>query len=189
VRRIWLMPVAAQSSACPEGGIASYYRARYYDPAAGRFVAEDPMSFKGGINFYPYVKNSAVNWRDPDGRGPDAGTLAGIWNHAVGALNWIQCSITATYCLSGFQAGVDALANMANFKAEPSHTYDALANTAAATHQATASNVYLNQFCAANPGCMVAFESCLQAGLANPLPTPTPPVSWPSARPAPRSAR
>jgi len=30
----------------------SYYRARYYDPAAGRFLSEDPVEFQGGINFY-----------------------------------------------------------------------------------------------------------------------------------------
>lgn len=38
-----------------------FYRARYYDPKAGRFVTKDPIGFKGGINFYVYVKNNAVN--------------------------------------------------------------------------------------------------------------------------------
>jgi RHS repeat-associated protein len=27
-----------------------YYRARYYDPATGRFLSEDPTGFAGGIN-------------------------------------------------------------------------------------------------------------------------------------------
>ena len=27
----------------------SYYRARYYDPTAGRFLSEDPIEFVGGI--------------------------------------------------------------------------------------------------------------------------------------------
>ena len=44
-----------------------YYRARYYDPSAGRFVSEDPIRFKGGLNLYDYVTNSVVNWRDPYG--------------------------------------------------------------------------------------------------------------------------
>jgi RHS repeat-associated protein len=34
-----------------------YYRARYYDPSAGRFVSEDPAGFFGGFNFYTYVEN------------------------------------------------------------------------------------------------------------------------------------
>jgi RHS repeat-associated protein len=44
-----------------------YYRARYYDPAAGRFLREDPMRFDVGINFYRYVKNNATNLADPFG--------------------------------------------------------------------------------------------------------------------------
>ena len=41
--------------AAPESDIETdlyYYRARYYDPAAGRFLSEDPVEFQGGINFY-----------------------------------------------------------------------------------------------------------------------------------------
>jgi RHS repeat-associated protein len=44
-----------------------YYRARYYDPNAGRFLSEDPMRFTTGINFYRYVKNNATNLADPYG--------------------------------------------------------------------------------------------------------------------------
>ena len=44
-----------------------YYRARYYDPAIGRFVSEDPMGFQAGINFYAYVGNNPVNANDPSG--------------------------------------------------------------------------------------------------------------------------
>ena len=52
-----------------------YYRARYYDPAAGRFLSEDPTTFEGGINFYDYVWNNASNLVDESGldghtRGP-----------------------------------------------------------------------------------------------------------------------
>src|ERR1700739_97101 len=35
-----------------------YYRARYYDSSAGRFLGEDPIQFEGGANFYRYVYNS-----------------------------------------------------------------------------------------------------------------------------------
>ena len=37
------------------------YRARYYDPSAGRFVSEDPVGFDGGdINVYRYSFNQPV---------------------------------------------------------------------------------------------------------------------------------
>ena len=48
----------------------SYYRARYYDPQAGRFGSEDPMEFYGGFNFYRYALNSSVGLRDPFGLCP-----------------------------------------------------------------------------------------------------------------------
>ena len=38
-----------------------YYRARYYDPRIGRFISEDPIRFRGGMNFYSYVLNNPVN--------------------------------------------------------------------------------------------------------------------------------
>jgi hypothetical protein len=41
-----------------------YYRARYYDPQAGRFLNEDPSGFIGGINKYRFVRNSPLNWTD-----------------------------------------------------------------------------------------------------------------------------
>jgi RHS repeat-associated protein len=45
-----------------------YYRARYYDPKAGRFINKDPIGFAGGdVNLYRYVGNDSVNWVDPSG--------------------------------------------------------------------------------------------------------------------------
>jgi len=44
-----------------------YYRARYYDPYAGRFLSEDPIGFLGGINRYNYVFSDPVNWTDNRG--------------------------------------------------------------------------------------------------------------------------
>lgn len=45
-----------------------YYRARYYDPKAGRFISRDPIGFQGGdTNFYRYVQNNPINWVDPEG--------------------------------------------------------------------------------------------------------------------------
>ena len=45
-----------------------YYRARYYDPNAGRFLSEDPIEFVGGINLYRYAVNNPTNLEDPSAR-------------------------------------------------------------------------------------------------------------------------
>jgi RHS repeat-associated protein len=44
---------------------------RYYDPASGRFLTQDPIGFRGGINVYAYVRNGAINASDPMGLWPD----------------------------------------------------------------------------------------------------------------------
>jgi RHS repeat-associated protein len=45
-----------------------HYRARYYDPAAGRFISADPIGFfSGGVNFYSYVGDSPIDLVDPSG--------------------------------------------------------------------------------------------------------------------------
>jgi RHS repeat-associated protein len=55
-----------------------YYRARTYDPATGRFLQTDPLSFAAGdLNLYRYVGNDPVNAVDPDGRQSKRGTRAG----------------------------------------------------------------------------------------------------------------
>jgi RHS repeat-associated protein len=53
----------------------SYYRARYYDPAAGRFISEDPARFDAGVNFYAYVWDNPLNGTDPSGL--DGGDVTG----------------------------------------------------------------------------------------------------------------
>jgi RHS repeat-associated protein len=56
-----------------------YYRARYYDQTTGRLVSEDPIKFKGGINFYRYAKNNPVNLVDPFGLNPGVVALPWWW--------------------------------------------------------------------------------------------------------------
>ncbi len=45
-----------------------HYRERYYDSRLHRFISQDPIRSRGGdFNFYAYVGNNPVNWRDPKG--------------------------------------------------------------------------------------------------------------------------
>ncbi|MET3140223.1 RHS repeat-associated protein, partial [Undibacterium sp. GrIS 1.2] len=43
-----------------------YNRFRYYDPAVGRFVSEDPIGLAGGTNQFAYAPNP-IGWLDPYG--------------------------------------------------------------------------------------------------------------------------
>ena len=43
----------------------TYMRARYYDPAVGRFLGQDPFAI--GINWFIYASNNPVNRVDPTG--------------------------------------------------------------------------------------------------------------------------
>lgn len=44
-----------------------YYRARWYDASAGRFISRDPIGTVGGINLYGYVGGNSANATDPLG--------------------------------------------------------------------------------------------------------------------------
>ena len=45
-----------------------YYRARWYDPAAGRFTSDDPIGFEAGdVNVQRYVGNDVTRGTDPTG--------------------------------------------------------------------------------------------------------------------------
>jgi RHS repeat-associated protein len=51
----------------PESGLY-FYRARYYDPRAGRFLTRDPIGFAGGdVNLYRVTGNDPLNYVDPIG--------------------------------------------------------------------------------------------------------------------------
>jgi RHS repeat-associated protein len=67
----------------------SYYRARYYDQIAGRFISEDPLDFDAGTNFYNYVVNNPNVFIDP----------LGLWRCVAGVdCNFVPEMKTALDC-------------------------------------------------------------------------------------------
>ena len=93
-----------------------YYRARYYDPAIGRFVSEDPLGFEAGINFYTYVNNNPVNNNDPSGEialngagaiaGGVYGGIAGAVSGAIVGFNTVDPSSGITNQILGALGGL-----------------------------------------------------------------------------------
>ena len=74
----------------PETGLY-YYRARYYDPSAGRFLSEDPIGLPGGdLNFYRYVWGRPLGFRDSLGWWGIGGIAGG--SVGLGAGNFIAGS-------------------------------------------------------------------------------------------------
>lgn len=53
-----------------DGSMIYYYRARYYAPGLKRFISEDPIGLRGGVNYYSYVNNQPLDSVDPDGLEP-----------------------------------------------------------------------------------------------------------------------
>jgi len=106
-----------------------YYRARYYDPATGRFISEDPKGFVAGINFYAYVNNNPVNANDPSGNNAinltvrtatgAVGAISSAIGYTVGQVNdfdkfsWKNLGIAAGVGFaSGFSAPQTALSSI-----------------------------------------------------------------------------
>lgn len=84
-----------------------FYRARYYDATIGRFISEDPLGVKADKNFYRYVRNNPVMFRDSFGLCPGQNcrvlyleciaTVYSIYNQQVASANqaygdcWRDC--------------------------------------------------------------------------------------------------
>jgi len=65
-------PLRFQGQYCDAETGLHYNLNRYYDPAAGRFVGQDPIGLEGDINLYRYARNP-VGWIDPLGLAPLSG--------------------------------------------------------------------------------------------------------------------
>jgi RHS repeat-associated protein len=99
----------------PETGLY-YYRARYYDPRAGRFISKDPIGFAGGdANLFRYVKNNPLNFVDPEGEVMPTVIAGGVFGGAliggaagaiVGAASeWVNHNGDVTAALQGALTG------------------------------------------------------------------------------------
>jgi RHS repeat-associated protein len=67
-----------------DGSQLIFKRARYYDPATGRFTQEDPIGLAGGLNLYGFASGDPVNYSDPFGLCP---------NPLATGLGSLQCAI------------------------------------------------------------------------------------------------
>jgi RHS repeat-associated protein len=97
----------------------TYLRARYLDPAVGRFISADTVSPNApgtqGFNGYAYVADNPASWVDPTGNLPDVDpgvliyrwlTNPDVYALIVGAMRWQPTSAMAA-------AGFGALLAMA----------------------------------------------------------------------------
>lgn len=79
-----------------------YYRARYFDPASGRFVSEDPARFRSGPNLYAYTHNRSTTMRDPSGRFAWGGGATG--SGAFSAF-WFGAGVQGSFYIVGDTLG------------------------------------------------------------------------------------
>jgi len=110
----WEKPAANDESVSV---LVYYYRARYYDPEIERFVSEDPLGFKAGINFYAYVNNNPINNNDPTGL--DTQVSIGFTNTPVPGTNHQLVILTDTvtgqkFAVRGGPASQSLLGSVSN---------------------------------------------------------------------------
>jgi RHS repeat-associated protein len=62
------VPLYGYTGREPDGATGLvYYRARYYDPALGRFIQRDPSGLDDGVNLYRYARGNPTTLVDPLG--------------------------------------------------------------------------------------------------------------------------
>jgi len=157
-----------------------FYRARYYDPNAGRFVSEDPhKEVLHGLNFYAYVRNNPVRYTDPSGKSPWdwwdklwgwLGLGKSTWNAAASTMDWSLCGLYYVDCLNQAAGIKKDLAEALN-SPDPVIWTTALATLAQQTGSSAGTDTLNVHVCMQNENCEKALL-CSKKGLTNPLPFP-----------------
>ncbi|MCP3063770.1 DUF6531 domain-containing protein [Myxococcus sp. K38C18041901] len=86
----------------PETGLY-YNRFRYYDPSTGRYLSQDLLGLKGGLDLYGYVPDPLI-WLDP------LGLLFGLYQFVEGGKTYIGSSVD-TFRRLGEHVRADRLAS------------------------------------------------------------------------------
>ena len=157
-----------------------YYRARYYDPSAGRFFGEDPMGFGGSSNFYAYVSNSPISLSDPlglQGKNPTpkmTGNDLDVFNKALELAKTTACDPNCDGALQDF--GIKSLAALVNQMAANVNVFDGRKSTYPLGKQT------VSQFLAQGTAGAVAFTDVQLTFLGNYFWNPTSIDSMPQQR-------
>jgi RHS repeat-associated protein len=108
-----------------------YNRARYYDPATGRFVSTDPsgIELSGDYNLYRYAANNPLNATDPTGLASRVlGQAASAVGAGVGSALGMYSSLTASAANSaatGIASGLAALSRPSAPVVQQVYSYNA----------------------------------------------------------------
>lgn len=112
----------------PETGLY-YYRARYYDPAHGRFLQRDPLGYVDGMGLYAYVGNNVSNSIDPMGMVKWWGvskSLIGMGTNLLGVVVGVGIGVATSWTGVGAVAGgVIAVKSAYGFSANTQNLWNA----------------------------------------------------------------
>jgi RHS repeat-associated protein len=86
-----------------EGNGLDFMRARFYSPADGRFINQDPIRVQGGLNLYRYVSNHPTQDIDPSGLAGELVFINGV-AYLKTAIDSVLVSAAGSPQLAAFEA-------------------------------------------------------------------------------------